>query len=108
VVTDEDVALLEQGISIKIIRKQLVARLMREAFEQGGILSTRDVALILATRNATVSLNRTEYEKENQTAPVRDFNRVKILMEDNKDIEFIHLATNIAKPVIKQYQAIFN
>jgi DNA-binding NarL/FixJ family response regulator len=87
------------------------------------------VALILATRNATVSLNRSEYEKENQTVLphpgvphdmeatithkqiivqkyvvekkatniialetnhsqravdhyIRDFNRVKILMED--------------------------
>jgi hypothetical protein len=155
VVTDEDVALLEQGKSIKFVRKQIIARLMQEAYEQGGILSTRDVALILATRDATISLNRIEYEKENQTVLphpgvlhdmgstithkqiivqkyvvekkatniialetnhsqravdhyIQDFNRVKILIEDNKDIEFIHLATKIAKPVIKQYQAIFN
>jgi hypothetical protein len=39
---------------------------------------------------------------------VKDFNRVKILIEDSKNLEFIHLATQIAKPVIKQYQAIFN
>jgi DNA-binding CsgD family transcriptional regulator len=39
---------------------------------------------------------------------IRDFNRMKILIEDNKDTEFIHLATKIAKPVIRQYQAIFN
>jgi hypothetical protein len=39
---------------------------------------------------------------------IRDFNRVKTLIEDNKNLEFIHMATQIAKPVIKQYQAIFN
>jgi hypothetical protein len=155
VVTDEDVALFEQGKSIRLIRKQVIARLMQEAYAQGGILSTRDVGLILATKHCDASHARTEYEKENQTILphpgvlhdmgstithkqiivqkyvaekkatnlialetnhsqravdhyIRDFNRVKILIEDNKDIEFIHLATNIAKPVIKQYQTIFN
>ena len=39
---------------------------------------------------------------------IRDYNRVKTLLEDHKDLDFIHLATRIAKPVILQYQAIFN
>lgn len=155
VVTDEDVALFEQGKSIRHIRKQIIARLMREAYEQGGILSTRDVGLILATQDSTISHARIEYEKETQVPLphpgvlhdmgstithkqiiiqkyvaekkttniialetnhsqcavdhyIRDFNRVKILLEENKDTEFIHLATQIAKPTIKQYQAIYN
>jgi hypothetical protein len=29
-------------------------------------------------------------------------------LQDNKNLEFIHLVTKIAKPVIKQYQTIFN
>jgi DNA-binding CsgD family transcriptional regulator len=155
VVTDEEVALFEQGKSIRQIRKQVIARMMKEAYMQGGILSTRDVSLILATGTPAISLASTEYETENQTLLphpgalhdmgstithkqmivhkyvvekkatniialetnhsqravnryIRDYNRVKTLLEDNKDVEFIHLATQIAKPVIKQYQAIFN
>jgi hypothetical protein len=155
VVTDEDVALFEQGKSIRQIRKQVIARIMREAYRQGGILSTRDVALILATDSAAISQARTEYETEQQTVLphpgvlhdmgstithkqmivykyvvekkatniialetnhsqravdhyIRDYNRVKALLVEHKDIEFIHMATRIAKPVIKQYLAIFN
>jgi hypothetical protein len=140
VITDEDVALLEQGESIKQIRKRIIARIMKEAYGQGGILSTRDAGMILATRDSTVSKARIEYEKETQTVLphpgvlhdmgstvthrdmivykhlvekkstnivaletnhsqravdhyVRDYNRVKTLIEDNKNIEFIHMAT---------------
>jgi len=155
VVTDDEVTLFEQGKSIREIRKQVIARIMKEAYEQGGILSTRDVALILSKHNSTASMERIRYETEHQTALphpgvlhdmgstithkqiivhkyvaekkatniialetkhsqravdhyIRDYNRVKTLLDDHKDLEFIHLATRIAKPVIKQYQAIFN
>jgi hypothetical protein len=155
VITDEEVALFEQGKPIKAIRKQIVARIMNEAYQQGGILSTRDAGLILAQHDASISAIRIEYEKETKTVLphpgvlhdmgstvthkqiivykyvvekkatniialetnhsqravdhyIRDFNRVRTLIEDNKNLEFIHLATNIARPVILQYQAIFN
>jgi hypothetical protein len=155
VVTDEDVTLFEQGKSIREIRKQIIARIMKEAYQQGGILSTRDVGLILAQYDSTISQARTEYETEHQTVLphpgvlhdmgstvthkqmiihkyvvekkatniialetnhsqravdhyIRDYNRVKTLLDENKDLMFIHLATKIAKLVIAQYQAIFN
>ena len=155
VVTDEEVALFEQGKSIREIRKQVIARIMKEAYQQGGILSTRDVGLILANNSSAISQDRSRYETEHQTVLphpgvlhdmgstvthkrmivykyvmekkatniialetnhsqqavdhyIRDYNRVKTLLEDHKDLDFIHLATRIAKPVILQYQAIFN
>ena len=155
VVTDEDVTLFEQGKSVRQIRKQVIARMMKEAYQQGGILSTRDAGLILTTRSPTVSQARIEYEKENNVVLphpgvlhdmgstithkemivykyvvekketnkialetnhsqravdnyIKDFNRVKTLLEDNKTMEFIHLTTQISKSVIKQYQTIFN
>jgi hypothetical protein len=155
VVTDQDVTLFEKGTPVKEIRKQVIARIMQEAYQQGGILSTRDVGLMLATYDSTISQARIQYETENQTVlphpgvlhdmgstithkPVivykyvvekksthiialetnhsqravdhyiRDFNRVKTLLDDNKDLQFIHMATRIAKPVIKQYQNIYN
>ena len=39
---------------------------------------------------------------------VRDYHRVKTLVNDGKDIDYIHLTTNIAKLVIRQYQNIIN
>jgi hypothetical protein len=155
VVTDEDIAMYEQNKPFKEIRKQVIARIINEAYEQGGILSTRDVGLILTKRATAISIERIEYEKENQIVLphtgvlhdmgstithkdiivykhvvekkstnivaletnhsqravdhyISDYNRVKTLIEDNKNVEFIHMATRIAKPVIKQYQAIFN
>jgi len=155
VVTDEDVTMFEQGVSTGQIRKQVVARMMKEAYQQGGILSTRDAGLILATKDAAISKARIEYEKENNVVLphpgvlhdmgstithkemivykyvvekketnkialetnhsqravdnyIKDFNRVKTLLEDDKTMEFIHLTTQISKSVIKQYQTIFN
>jgi len=155
VVTDDEVALFEKGKSIKEIRKQIIARIMKEAYQQGGILSTRDAGLILAQYASGISRARIEYETEHQTVLphpgvlhdmgptvthkrmiihkyviekkatniialetnhsqravdhyIRDYNRVKTLLDENKDLMFIHLATNIAKPVIEQYQAIYN
>ena len=155
VVTDEDVTMFEQGVSTGQIRKQVVARMMKEAYQQGGILSTRDVGMMLSMRSPTISNARMEYEKENNVVLphpgvlhdmgstithkemivykyvvekketnkialetnhsqravdnyIKDFNRVKTLLEDNKTMEFIHLTTQISKSVIKQYQTIFN
>jgi hypothetical protein len=155
VVTDEEITLFEQGKSINRIRKQVIARIIKEAYEQGGILSTRDAALIVTHYDSVASRARIEYENETQTVLphpgvlhdmgstvthknmivykhviekkatnivaletnhsqravdhyIGDYNRVKLLIEDNKNLEFIHMATKIAKPVIIQYQAIFN
>lgn len=154
VVTDQEITMYEQNRPIREIRKQVIARIIPEAYRQGGILSTRDVGLIMSNTWATISALRIEYEKENQIVLphtgvlhdmgstithkdiivrkhvvekkstnivaletnhsqravdhyISDYNRVKTLIEDNKNIEFIHMATKIAKPVIKQYQTIY-
>jgi len=154
-VTDQDINLFEKAKPIKDIRKQVIARIIREAYEQDGILSMRDISLILSTSDSLVSTKRIEYEEENKTVLphtgvihdmgstithkkqivfkhvvekkstnivaretnhsqkavdhyIRDYNRVKTLVDDNKDIDFIHIATKIAKPVIIQYQDIIN
>jgi FixJ family two-component response regulator len=39
---------------------------------------------------------------------IKDFYRVKTLVDDGKDIDYIHLATNISKHVIIQYQQILD
>ncbi|MDR2086028.1 MAG: DUF1670 domain-containing protein, partial [Dysgonamonadaceae bacterium] len=155
IVTDEEITLFEQKKSISEIRKQVITRIINEAYQQGGILSTRDIGLILASSMPVISRERIEYEKEHQVVLphtgvihdmgstithknmivykhvvekkptnivaletnhsqpavdqyIKDYNRVKTLLLENKSLEFIHLVTKIAKPVIKHYQTIFD
>ena len=146
----DDIALFEKDAPIKNIRSQVVARLINEAFQQGGILSMRDISLILATDSATLFRARHEYEENNKSVLphtgvihdmgstvthkvmivykhivekkstnvvametnhsqkavdhyINDFFRVKTLFEDHKNLDYIHIVTNIAKHVIVQY-----
>jgi len=154
-VTDDDVSLFEKGVPISTIKKNVIARMINEAYQQGAVLSTRDLSLLLVSSSSYLSSLRIEYEKEHKTILphtgvihdmgttlthkriiifkhvvekkdpsivaretnhsqpavdkyLKDFNRVKTLVNDNKDINFIHHTTNIARPVIKQYLQIIN
>lgn len=154
-VTHDDIALFEKQVPIGQIREQVIARIIKEAYQQGGILSMRDISLMLATNAPLISAARANYERKNQTVLphtgvlhdmgstvthkreivfkhvvekkstlqvaretnhsqravdhyVGDYRRVKTLDDDRKDIDFIHLTTKIAKPVIRQYQDIIN
>jgi hypothetical protein len=154
-VTVDEVSLFENNSSVTTIRKNVMARMIREAYQQGAVLSTRDLSLLLVSHAAYLSQLRIEYEQDhnkilphtgvihdmgstlthkriiiykhvvekkdpsivaretNHSQPavdkyLKDFNRVKTLVNDNKDIDFIHHTTNIAKPVVKQYLQIIN
>jgi hypothetical protein len=154
-VTDDEVLMFEKGTSVSTTRKNVMARMIREAYQQGAVLSTRDLSLLLVSNAAYLSQLRIEYEKEHKTILphtgvihdmgttlthkriiiykhvvekkdpsivaretnhsqpavdkyLKDFNRVKTLLNDDKDLNFIHHTTNISKPVIKQYLQIIN
>ena len=154
-VTDDEVTMFENDVPVSTIRKKVMDRMIREAYQQGGVLSTRDLSILLVFNGSGLSHQRIEYEKEHQTILphagvihdmgttlthkriiiykhvvekkdptivaretnhsqpavdkyLKDFNRVKTLVNDNKDIDFIHHTTNIAKPVVKQYLQIIN
>jgi len=154
-VTDDEVSMFEKASSVSTIRKNVMARMIREAYQQGAVLSTRDLSLLLVASSPYLSSLRIEYEKEHKTILphtgvihdmgttlthkriiiykhvvekkdpsvvaretnhsqpavdkyLNDFNRVKTLVNDNKDIDFIHHTTNMSKPVIKQYLQIIN
>ena len=155
VVDKNDIEMFEKEKTIPEIRKQVVARMMKEAYKQNGLLSTRDLSLILTMGAQQLSNVRVEYEKQNQTVLphtgsiqdmgstvthkkqivhkhvvqkkdpkkvayetnhsqmavdryIKDFYRVKTLVDDGKDIDYINLATNISKHVIIQYQQILD
>ena len=150
IVTQQDIEQLENGTLPSVIAKNTVARIIREAYQQGGILSSRDIALITLRNSSGASQLRLSYEKEHncvlphtgalhdmgssfshkttiinkiviqkkdpataarecnhsQTAVdryLKDYNRVKTVFEQNRDIQYIHLVTGIAKHVVEQY-----
>lgn len=66
IVTEDDVQQLENGTFPSVIAKNTIARIIKEAYNQGGILSTRDVALITLRCTGAVSQLRLKYEREHE------------------------------------------
>jgi hypothetical protein len=63
-ITQNDVDLLANGTPMSEITRNAIARIIREAYDQGGILSTRDVSLLTLRDPSYVSSIRIRYEKE--------------------------------------------
>ncbi len=66
-VTDDDVTMFEKGSSVTTIRKNVIARMIREAYEQEAVLSTRDLSLLLVSDSSYISQLRIQYENKHQT-----------------------------------------
>ena len=54
------------GVKLKTIKLECVARLFMQAYEQQGVLTNADVALLMKMSPGTVGKYRREYEKEHQ------------------------------------------
>jgi hypothetical protein len=155
IVAPQDIEKLEVTGMNREHRQSLIARVMREAYDQGALLSSRDISLMLATNDAYISRERITYEKEHDvTLPhtgnlhdmgscithkyqilykyvvekkdpvmisretnhtlravdhyLKDYNRVKILVKENKTSEFIKSVTALPIHVIEQYLEIIN
>lgn len=63
-ITLTDIEQLENGTRPSIIAQNALARIITEAYEQGGILSMRDVGLLTFRTDAAVGRIRLQYEKE--------------------------------------------
>ena len=66
-VTDDEVSMFEKSSSVSTIRKNVMARMIKEAYQQGAVLSTRDLSLLLIFSASALSHQRIEYEKEHNT-----------------------------------------
>jgi hypothetical protein len=155
VITEYDVQQLTKGVPLSVILKNAIARMMKEAYDQGGILSGRDLSLLIFRNSTYISKMRVQYEKEHDCllphtgllhdmgscishkktiihkvivekkdpsdvarecnhSPkavdryLKDFYRVKTAYMHNKDNDYIHIVTGIAKHVVKQYIEIIN
>jgi len=60
----EDIDLLTQGMTMNHIASRAVARMLREARQQGALLSMRDIGLLVWRQNSSISTYRRAYEKE--------------------------------------------
>lgn len=154
-ITQDEISRFIKNESIIKIRQSVMARMFKEAYEQGAVLSTRDMSLLLVSHAPDLSHLRIFYEDENKTILphtgnihdvgttvshkkiiiykhvvekkdplavaketkhsqkavdryLKDFYRVKTLVDDKKDINFIHQTTNLSKPLINQYMQIIN
>lgn len=155
VITENDIEQLSNGIPMSVILKKSIARMIKEAYNQGGILSSRDLSLLTLRSASNISKIRLQYEKEHdcllphtgllhdmgscishKTTIIRkvvvekkdpsdvarecnhsqravdrylkDFYRVKTAYRHNKDTNYVHIVTGIAKHVVGEYIEIIN
>jgi len=66
IIDDNDVKQLIKGDPMVTITRNSVARIIREAYEQDGILSSRDIGLLILREPTVVSQIRKTYEKEHK------------------------------------------
>jgi hypothetical protein len=64
-VCEEDISKLEKGLKLTKHKQNVVARMLREAYLQGALLSMRDLSLLLSITDSYASTIRRAYEKEN-------------------------------------------
>jgi hypothetical protein len=67
-VDPSDVEQLSSGIPMSVIAQQSIARICREAFEQGALLSMRDIGLLVWRKNSSISAIREKWEAIQQTS----------------------------------------
>lgn len=63
-IRQEDVENLSKGVSMKQIAGESIARIMREAYQQGALLSMRDIELLSWRSSGGLTRHRTAYEQE--------------------------------------------
>lgn len=66
-VTEQEVNQLESGILPATIMQERIARLCREAYAQGALLSMRDLGIIFGRHGGALSHYRIAYEQKEQT-----------------------------------------
>ncbi len=65
-VNNNDISNLKNGMKISEHKQNVVARILREAYEQDALLSMRDVSLLLAIGDSSATKTRKSYEKRHR------------------------------------------
>lgn len=67
IVADEDICRLEKDTQMYEHRQEVIARITKEAYEQGALLSMRDIGLLLTITPSSISHARIKYEQRTKT-----------------------------------------
>jgi len=121
IVANEDISNLVNKTKMYEHRQNVVARITKEAFEQGGLLSMRDIGLFLTITPTDISAARIDYEiKHNLTLPhtgnLHDMGTtlthkhqiVYKYVVDKKDVKIIAKETNHSIKAVERYLYDFN
>ena len=120
-INEHDIQQLVDGGPMKVIMKQGIARITKEAYAQGALLSMRDVGLLTWRQGTTISTHRKSYEKEqNVSLPhpgsLQDmgscvshkFIIIKKITIDKKDPLVVARETNHSIRAVDRYMKDFN
>jgi len=65
-VSDDDISKLENGLKVSEHKQNVIARILKEAYSQGALLSMRDVSLLMGMTDSNAMYNRKKYEKKHK------------------------------------------
>lgn len=63
-VSDDDITKLEKGLKVSEHKQNVIARILKEAYSQGALLSMRDVSLLMGMSDSSATYNRKKYEEK--------------------------------------------
>ena len=121
IVSQQDVNRLANGEQHALIAQDAIARMIQEAYKQGGILSMRDIALLTLKPVPTVTKIRQKYENFNKvvlphTGVLHDMGSCithkkqivfKVVVE-KKDPTIVALETNHSQKAVDKYLQNYN
>ena len=120
-IDENDVNQLSNGQRMSTIAQNSIARIINEAYEQGGILSMRDVGLLTLRQISAVSTIRKKYEAKNNvtlphTGTLHDMGScishkqiiVRKVVLEKKDPATVAKETNHTQKAVDKYLNDFN
>ena len=63
-VSDDDISKLENGLKVSEHKQNVIARILKEAYSQGALLSMRDVSLLMGMTDSNATYYRKKYEEK--------------------------------------------
>ena len=121
IINEEDIEKLTKGVLMSQIMEQAIARIIQEAYSQGGLLSMRDIGLLTWRYSGSISPYRKKYEKQHDvtlphTGSLQDMGScishksmiIRKIEVDKKDPYTVAKETNHSMLAVDRYIKDFN
>lgn len=116
IINEDDIEKLANGVKLKVVRNNAIARIINETFAQGGLISMRDISLFTWRYDSVISTYRQQYEKEHEvtlphTGSLQDMGTcishkkiiIKKIIIDKKDPYNVAKETNHSMLAVDRY-----